>query len=104
GGECNGGKRGRGSPGKTPIVAAGGNTPEGKANPLKVRPVKGFPPARNATFGQRQFHPPRTLVTDSPPPFPAAGNAAPRPPPATPRCTRAQTPPTPVRMGARTPP
>src|SRR6201985_2929868 len=38
GGERNGGKRGRGLPGKTPIVAGGETTPKGKPTPLKVRP------------------------------------------------------------------
>src|SRR5712671_1817792 len=42
GGERNGGKRGRGSPGKTPIVAAVETTPEGKPIRLKLRRVKGF--------------------------------------------------------------
>ena len=39
GGERNGGKRGRGSPGKTPIVAAVETTPEGKPIRLKLRRV-----------------------------------------------------------------
>ena len=37
GGERNGGKRGRGSPGKTPIVVAVETTPEGKPSRLKLR-------------------------------------------------------------------
>src|SRR4051794_41793051 len=44
GGERNGGKRGRGSPGKTPIGAAGGKKPQGKAKPLEVGRGEGFPP------------------------------------------------------------
>ena len=42
GGERNGGKRGRGSPGKTPIVVAVETTPQGKPVRLKLRRVKGF--------------------------------------------------------------
>src|SRR6516162_10927013 len=42
GGERNGGKRGRGSPGKTPIVAAVETTPQGQPIRLKLRRVKGF--------------------------------------------------------------
>src|SRR2546423_9981922 len=42
GGERNGGKRGRGSPGKTPIVVAVETTPQGKPIRLKLRRVKGF--------------------------------------------------------------
>ena len=38
--ERNGGKRGRGSPGKTPIVAAVETTPEGKPIRLKLRRVR----------------------------------------------------------------
>ena len=42
GGERSGGKRGRGAPGKTPIIAAVETTPEGKPVRLKLRRVKGF--------------------------------------------------------------
>ena len=55
GGERNGGKRGRGSPGKTPIVAAVETTPQGKPNPLEVAPREGFPPGRNRDLGAAQF-------------------------------------------------
>ena len=51
GGERNGGMRGRGSPGKTPIVAAVETTPEGK-QPRRRR-VKG-PPCRNRDLGAAQ--------------------------------------------------
>jgi hypothetical protein len=57
GGEHNGDKRGRGSPGKTPIVAAVETTPEGKPIRLKLRRVKGFRRAEIATLAQRNFHP-----------------------------------------------
>ena len=61
GGERNGGKRGRGSPGKTPIVAAVETTPEGKPIRLKLRRVKGFRRAEIATLAQRNFTPPAPL-------------------------------------------
>ena len=64
GGEHNGGKRGRGSPGKTPIVAAVETTPEGKPIRLKLRRVKGFRRAEIATLAQRNFHPASTVVSD----------------------------------------
>ena len=55
GGERNGGKRGRGSPGKTPIVAAVETTPQGKPIRLKLRRVKRLPPCRNRDLGEAQF-------------------------------------------------
>ena len=64
GGERNGGMRGRGSPGKTPIVAAVETTPEGKPIRLKLRRVKGFRRAEIATLAQRNFHPASTVVSD----------------------------------------
>ena len=42
GGERSGGKRGRGAPGKTPIIVAIETTPEGKPVRLKLRRVIGF--------------------------------------------------------------
>ena len=42
GGERSGGKRGRGSPGKTPFLAAVETTPEGKPVQLKLRRVTSF--------------------------------------------------------------
>jgi ISXO2 transposase-like protein len=64
GGERNGGKRGRGSPGKTPIVAAVETTPNRKPIRLKLRRVKGFRRAEIATLAQRNFHPASTVVSD----------------------------------------
>src|ERR1700687_6420131 len=52
GGERNGGKRGRGSPGKTPIVAAVETTPEGKPNRFKVPRLEGFRRAEIATLAK----------------------------------------------------
>jgi hypothetical protein len=64
GGERNGGKRGRGSPGKTPIVAAVETTPEGKPIQLKLRRVTGFRRAAIATLAKRNFDPASTVVSD----------------------------------------
>src|SRR4051812_27831217 len=75
GGERNGGKRGRGSSGKTPIVAAGENPPQGKAIPLKLRRGKGFRPAQNTTLARRIFQPASTVVSDGLHCFTGVGNA-----------------------------
>ena len=75
GGERNGGKRGRGSPGKTPIVAAVETTPEGKPIRLKLRRVKGFRRAEIATLAQVDFHPASTVVSDGLRCFTGVGNA-----------------------------
>src|SRR5260370_21098387 len=75
GGERNGGKRGRGSPGKTPIVAAMETPPEGKPIRLKLRRVKGFRRAEIAILAQRNFHPARTVVSDGLHCFTGVGNA-----------------------------
>ena len=75
GGERNGGKRGRGSPGKTPIVAAVETTPEGKPIRLKLRRVKGFRRAEIASFAQRSFDPASTVVSDGLRCFTAVGKA-----------------------------
>ena len=75
GGERNGGKRGRGSPGKTPIVAAVETTPEGKPSRLKLRRVKGFRRAEIATLAKRNFDPASTIVSDGLRCFAGVGNA-----------------------------
>src|SRR4029077_1566615 len=64
GGERNGGKRGRGSPGKTPIVAAGENTPEEKPIRLKLRRVAGFRRAEITALAKRNFNSASTVVSD----------------------------------------
>src|SRR5712672_2498567 len=64
GGERNGCKRGRGSPGKTPIVAAVETTPQGKPIRLQLRRVKGFRRAEIVTLAQRNFNPASTVVSD----------------------------------------
>jgi hypothetical protein len=62
--ERNGGKRGRGSPGKTPIVAAVETTPQGKPGRLKLRRVKGFRRAEITTLAKRNFDPACTVISD----------------------------------------
>jgi transposase-like protein len=64
GGERNGGKRGRGSAGKTPIVAAVETTPEGKPVRLKLRRVKGFRRTEIVRLAKRNFDPASTVVSD----------------------------------------
>ena len=64
GGERNGGKRGRGSPGKMPFVAAVETTPEGRPIRLKLRRVQGFRRAEIATLATRNFDPATTVVSD----------------------------------------
>jgi transposase-like protein len=64
GGERNGGRRGRGAPGKTSIVAAVETTPEGTPIRLKLRRVKGFRRAEIATLATRNFDPASTVVSD----------------------------------------
>ena len=64
GGERNGGKRGRGSPGKTPIVAAVETTPQGQPIRLKLRRVKGFRCADITALARHNFNPTSTVVTD----------------------------------------
>lgn len=64
GGERSGGKRGRGSPGKTPIVAAVETTPEGKPVRLKLRQVKGFRRKEIKRLACRTIHPGSTVVSD----------------------------------------
>jgi hypothetical protein len=64
GGERNGGKRGRGSASKTPIVAAVETTPQGKPIRLQLRRVKGFRRAEIVTLAKRNFNPASTVVSD----------------------------------------
>jgi transposase-like protein len=64
GGERNGGKRGRGSAGKTPIVAAVETTPEGKPIRLKLRRVTGFRRTEIESLAKRNFDPVSTVVSD----------------------------------------
>jgi transposase-like protein len=64
GGERNGGKRGRGSPGKMPFVAAVETTPQGKPVRLKLRRVRGFRRAEIVTLATRSFDPASIVVSD----------------------------------------
>jgi transposase-like protein len=64
GGERSGGKRGRGSPGKTPIVAAVETTPEGQPVRLKLRRVAGFRRKAVEKLARRAIAPESTVVTD----------------------------------------
>jgi hypothetical protein len=60
-----GGKRGRGSPGKMPIVAAVETTGDGKPARLKIRCIKRFDKNRIMTIARRIFKPGTNVVTDS---------------------------------------
>jgi transposase-like protein len=64
GGERNGGKRGRGSAGKTPIVAAVETTPEGKPIRLKLRRVTGFRRSEIARLAKDNFDPGSSVISD----------------------------------------
>lgn len=64
GGARSGGKRGRGSPGKTPFVAAVETTPEGKARRVKLRRVKRFTKKAIKTVARRIVVAGSTVVTD----------------------------------------
>ena len=64
GGERSGGKRGRGAPGKTPIIAAVETTPEGRPVRLKLRRVKGFRRKEVEKLARRSFDPTCTVVSD----------------------------------------
>jgi transposase-like protein len=75
GGERNGAKRGRGAPGKTPIVAAVETTPLGKPIRLQLRRVKGFCRAEITTLAKRNFAPASTVVSDGLKCFTAVINA-----------------------------
>src|SRR6185369_1179365 len=64
GGERSGGKRGRGSPGKTPFVAAVETTPEGKPVRLKLRRVTSFCATSISIFAKRSLDPTCEVVSD----------------------------------------
>ena len=64
GGERSGGKRGRGSPGKMPFIAAVETTAEGTPVRIKLRRVKGFRRAEVETFAQQSLDPASTVVSD----------------------------------------
>ena len=64
GGERSGGKRGRGSPGKTPFLAAVETTPEGKPVRLKLRRVTSFCRRAVEGFARRSLDPACEVVSD----------------------------------------
>jgi transposase-like protein len=64
GGERSGGKRGRGSPGKIPIVAAVETTPDGKPVRLKLRRVQGFRRKEVEKLTRRCIAPGSHVVSD----------------------------------------
>src|SRR5690348_2219966 len=64
GGERQGGKRGRGAAGKTPIVAAVETTPERKPKRLRLSVVKGFRKREVEKLAKRDFAPGSNVVSD----------------------------------------
>jgi hypothetical protein len=64
GGERHGGKRGRGTPGKTPFIAAVETTAAGKPVRLKLRRVTSFCAASIAGFAKRSLDPSCSVVSD----------------------------------------
>ena len=64
GGERSGGKRGRGSPGKTPFLAAVETTPGGKPVRLKLRRVTSFCRRAVEGFARRGLDPACEVVSD----------------------------------------
>jgi transposase-like protein len=64
GGERSGGKRGRGSPGKTPFLAAVETTPDGKPVRLKLRRVGSFCSRAVEGFAKRNLDPTSEVVSD----------------------------------------
>jgi transposase-like protein len=64
GGERQGGKRGRGAAGKTPIVAAVETTPERKPRRLRLSVVKGFRKKEVERIAKRDFEPGSDVVSD----------------------------------------
>jgi transposase-like protein len=64
GGERQGGKRGRGAAGKTPIVAAVETTPERKPRRLRLTVVKGFRKREVEKLAKAAIEPGATVVSD----------------------------------------
>ncbi len=64
GGERHGGKRGRGSPGKTPFVAAVETTDDGKPRRAKLRRVKRFSKIEIKRLADRTIRPSSRVITD----------------------------------------
>lgn len=64
GGQRSGGKTGRGSPGKTPIIAAVETTDDGKPKRLKIRRIARFKRKRVKSLAQRMIAVGSTVLTD----------------------------------------
>ena len=64
GGQRSDGKRGRGAPGKTPLVAAVETTPEGKPVQLRLRRVSSFCAHALSGFARRSLDPGCEVVSD----------------------------------------
>jgi hypothetical protein len=64
GGERSGGKTGRGSPGKTPIVAAVETTDDGKPKRLKIRRIARFKRKRVKSLAKQMIAAGSTVLTD----------------------------------------
>lgn len=64
GGERSGGKRGHGSPGKTPFLAVVETTPQGKPVRIMLRRVTGFCSRAVEGFAKRSLDPACELVSD----------------------------------------
>jgi len=75
GGERSGGKRGRGSPGKTPVLAAVETTPDGKPVRLKLRRVTSLCSRAVEGFAKRSLDPACEVVSDGLSCFPAVTEA-----------------------------
>lgn len=75
GGERTGGKRGRGSPGKTPIVAAVETTLDRRPRRLKLSVVKGFRKKEVEKLAKRDLAPGSSVVSDGLSCWPAVARA-----------------------------
>ena len=64
GGKRSGGKTGRGSPGKLPIIAAVETTPDGKAKRMKLRRIKSFTKDAVKKLATQILKPDAHVVTD----------------------------------------
>jgi transposase-like protein len=64
GGQRSGGKTGRGSPGKTPIIAAVETTDDGKPKRIKIRRIARFKRKRVKSLAQRMIAVGSTVLTD----------------------------------------
>src|SRR3712207_3061302 len=75
GGERQGGKRGRGAAGKTPVVAAVGTTPERKPRRMRLTVVKGLRKKEVEKLAKRDLAAGATVVSDGLSCWPAVAKA-----------------------------